>query len=74
MQEYDPWAISDLFPADGWETPAACGPNGGNCVDVNLGTPGFVGLRDSKLGAVLMFDDAEWEAFLAAARAGQFDR
>ncbi|QUQ64421.1 DUF397 domain-containing protein [Kutzneria sp. CA-103260] len=76
MDSYDPTAIGDAFPSDAWETAAFCGPNGGNCVEVNLGAHGLVGLRDSKLsaGPVLVFDDEEWGAFVAAAKCGQFDR
>ena len=76
MKHYDPSAATDLFPHDDWETSAFCGPNGGNCVEVNLGVQGLIGLRDSKLSnsPVLVFDDAEWDAFLAGARTGQFDR
>ncbi|MFD1044329.1 DUF397 domain-containing protein [Kibdelosporangium lantanae] len=76
MDSYDPTAIGDAFPGDAWETAAFCGPNGGNCVEVNLGIQGFVGLRDSKLaaGPVLVFDDDEWNVFLDAARSGQFHR
>lgn len=76
MRKYDPAVIGAAFPGDAWETAAFCGPNGGNCVEVNLGTQGLVGLRDSKLaaGPVLVFDDEEWGAFLDAAKSGQFDR
>jgi hypothetical protein len=76
MDSYDPAMIGDTFPAGAWETAKFCGPNGGNCVEVNLGTRGLIGLRDSKLatGPVLVFDDQEWDAFLAAAKSGQFDR
>ncbi len=77
MQPYDPSTVADLFAGHRWESPGLCGPNGGNCVEVNLGVHGVVGLRDSKLaggGPVLVFADDEWNAFLEAARAGQFDR
>ncbi len=76
MRRYDPYTAAGVFPGDAWESPASCGPNGGNCVQVNLGAPGVIGLRDSKLsgGPVLVFDDGEWVAFLDAARAGQYDR
>jgi hypothetical protein len=76
MDRYDPATIADVFPAGAWETAEFCGPNGGNCVEVNLGIRGLIGLRDSKLvaGPVLVFDDEEWSAFLDAARSGQFDR
>jgi hypothetical protein len=76
VQQYNPSAVDHEFPTDQWQSPAWCGPNGGNCVQVNMGANGIVGLRDSKLSdeVVLVFDDEEWKAFLAAARAGQFDR
>ncbi|HEY0691833.1 MAG TPA: DUF397 domain-containing protein [Kribbella sp.] len=76
MDRYDPATIADVFPTGAWETAGFCGPNGGNCVEVNLGIRGLIGLRDSKLvaGPVLVFDDEEWSAFLDAARSGQFDR
>jgi hypothetical protein len=76
MKRYEPAAVAETFPAGEWQLPEFCGPNGGNCVEVNLGVAGMVGLRDSKLsaGPVLVFDDDEWTAFLASARAGQYDR
>jgi hypothetical protein len=76
MKEYNPSMAATVFTGAGWQRSAFCGPNGGNCVEVNLRTEGLVGLRDGKLveGPVLVFDDHEWEAFLAGARAGQFDR
>jgi uncharacterized protein DUF397 len=76
MNCYDPATIAGVFPGGAWEAAEFCGPNGGNCVEVNLGMRGLVGLRDSKLatGPVLVFDDEEWSAFLQAARSGQFDR
>lgn len=76
MKEYDPSTVANVFARNGWESSLFCGPNGGNCVEVNVHTEGFVGLRDGKLaaGPVLVFDDEEWDAFLAGARAGQFDR
>lgn len=76
MSSYDPFAVADSFPPDRWEVPAACGPNGGECIEVNLACQGVVAVRDKKLpaGPVFVFDDAEWRAFLEAARAGQYDR
>ena len=45
------------------------------CVEVAF-ADGQVGVRDTKDrdGAMLVFTAAEWEAFLAGAREGQFDR
>ncbi|RRO18006.1 DUF397 domain-containing protein [Saccharopolyspora rhizosphaerae] len=67
---------STVFGRTGWRTASACGPNGGNCVEVNLAVPGRVGVRDSKrmTGDVLLnFDRSSWGRFLKQARAGTFD-
>lgn len=66
--------VSPEFPAGGWRTALACGPNGGNCVEVNLGAAGHVGVRDTKPAAreVLTFDTADWRAFVSGARHGRF--
>jgi hypothetical protein len=48
-----------------------------NCVEVADNLPGWVGVRDSKLGAdspILAFTDAEWAAFVAGVRDHEFDR
>jgi len=76
VKKYDPFTADRVFPGDAWEVPAFCGPNGGNCVEVNLSAEGVVGIRDGKLvtGPVLVFDDVEWRAFVSSARAGQYDR
>lgn len=68
--------VTGTFPSDAWRTASFCGPNGGNCVEVNLGVAGVAGLRDSKLvaGPVLAFDGAEWAAFLSEAKSSRFDR
>jgi len=65
--------IGAALPNDAWESAEYCGPNGGNCVEVNLGVRGVVGVRDSKpaASAVLTFENPGWGAFLAAARAGR---
>jgi len=48
--------------------------NGGNCVEVADLPGGRAAVRDSKHpdGPVLSFTRAEWEAFLAGARDGEF--
>jgi hypothetical protein len=50
------------------------GPNCDMCVEV-AAVPGGHVLRDSKnpTGPVLAFNDAEWNAFLEGAKAGEFD-
>jgi hypothetical protein len=59
------------LPANGWRTATRCGPNGGNCVAVNLGgRAGVIGVRDTKPvdGPVLLFGSAAWSAFLSSTR------
>ncbi|HEX3649828.1 MAG TPA: DUF397 domain-containing protein [Pseudonocardiaceae bacterium] len=60
------------LPTDGWRTSSRCGPNGGNCVEVNLGGTGIVGVRDTKPGnsPVLVFGNSDWYSFVSAARGG----
>jgi hypothetical protein len=72
--DYDPMTAVDLFDASTWHKSFASEPNGGNCVEVNLGRR-LVGVRDTKLAEspVFVFDVGEWSAFLKAVKAGQFD-
>jgi uncharacterized protein DUF397 len=59
-----------------WRKSTRSGDNGGQCVEVAfLGTA--VGLRDSKdkgNGSILIVPPAEWAAFIAEARDGEFSR
>ncbi|QWF81281.1 DUF397 domain-containing protein [Amycolatopsis sp. CA-230715] len=73
--DYDPATAVALFDDAGWEKSYASEPNGGNCVEVHLGVSGLVGVRDTKLAEspVFVFGTGEWEAFLTAVKAGQFD-
>jgi len=46
------------------------------CVEVADSVPGWIGVRDSKLGPdgpILAFTTAEWAAFTAGARDNEFD-
>jgi hypothetical protein len=74
MGNCDSVVIGHAFPDTAWESATFCGPNGGNCVEVNLGGWRVVGVRDSKsaAGPVLAFGEAGWAAFLAATRSGRF--
>ena len=63
------------FPVDGWRSATRCGPDGGNCVEVNLAAAhdtahgiDVVGIRDSKpaVSPVLVFTGTGWRSFLAA--------
>jgi len=73
--DYDPTTAVSLFEEATWAKSSFSEPNGGSCVEVNLGRQGLVGVRDTKLEAspVFVFDTAEWVAFLRAVKAGQFD-
>ncbi|MFF5078653.1 DUF397 domain-containing protein [Actinoplanes sp. NPDC000266] len=58
-----------------WHKSTRSGGNGGDCVEVAVNLPGIVAVRDTKdrEGAALIFTDAEWVAFLAGVRDGEFD-
>lgn len=43
------------------------------CVEAVLAAPGEVAVRDSKTGGTLRFSNAEWRAFVAGVKAGEFD-
>jgi hypothetical protein len=75
VADYDPSTAVTLFEDGTWQKSFASEPNGGNCVEVNLGRDGLIGVRDTKLTSspVFVFDSGEWEAFLVAVKAGQFD-
>ena len=75
VADYDPNTAVTLFEDGTWQKSFASEPNGGNCVEVNLGQPGLIGVRDTKLTSspVFVFDADEWSAFLTAVKAGQFD-
>lgn len=48
----------------------------GSCVEIGRILPDRIGVRDTKdngSGPVLFFTGAEWSAFIAAAKSGQFD-
>lgn len=58
-----------------FETASACKPYE-NCVEVGFQGDGPIYVRDSKNqgGPVLAFTGPEWDAFIAGAKAGEFDR
>lgn len=49
--------------------------NGSTCVEVARNLPGIVAVRDSKNphGPALIFAPADWQAFTARIRSGEFD-
>ena len=63
------------FTDDQFKTSSFSGGDAGTCVEVAL-TAGAVGVRDSKnpSGAVLSFTSAEWHAFVAGVKQGEFDQ
>lgn len=49
----------------------------GSCFEVSRLSPDRIGVRDTKddgTGPVLVFTSAEWSAFIAGAKTGQFDK
>ncbi len=71
----------DGTPASGrrdaaWVKSSHSGPTGGNCVELAHLPGGRVAVRHSREpdGPALVFSPAEWDAFLAGAKDGEFDR
>ncbi|RBQ14419.1 hypothetical protein DP939_40650 [Spongiactinospora rosea] len=60
------------FAREGWVKSSYSG--GGNCVEVSVAS-GAVGVRDSKRpgGGELRFTPAEWGAFVAGVKSGEYD-
>ncbi len=65
MNSYDPMTVAGAYSADTWERSPLCGPDKGDCVEINLERPGLVAIRDSKLAdsPVLVFSASEWDTF-----------
>lgn len=76
MDRCNALGLAGVLSSSGWDRAAACGPDGGNCVEVNFSVAGHVAVRDSKRyqSPVLVFHDYEWQSFLIAARAGRYGR
>jgi len=57
-----------------WVKSTHSGPTGGNCVEVAILAGGRVAVRNSRhpAGLALVFPAAEWAAFVARARDGEF--
>ena len=57
-----------------WFKSARSGPNSDNCVEVAF-VDQAIAVRDSKhpQGPVLLFTQAEWDAFVGGAKDGEFD-
>ncbi|MGI5219520.1 DUF397 domain-containing protein [Nocardia sp. CA-290969] len=64
----------DLSQAEWFKSSRSQG--GSDCVEAAHLSEGHVGVRDSKnpSGPALVFTPGEWDAFLAGAKGGEFDR
>ncbi|OHV35629.1 MULTISPECIES: DUF397 domain-containing protein [Pseudofrankia] len=75
MTKYAKPSLTDVDVAElSWRTSSYSNGAGGMCVEVAPLAGGMV-VRDSKnpAGPVLAFSAAEWDAFLAGARDGEFN-
>lgn len=64
----------DLSEAE-WRKSSRSGGSG-QCVEVATNLPGVIAVRDTKdngTGPALIFAPAEWHAFIAGAKYGEFD-
>lgn len=63
------------LPGSAWRKSSFSNGTGGNCVEVADLADGHRAVRDSKnpTGPVLIFTPAEWAAFTAGVRDGEFD-
>jgi Domain of unknown function (DUF397) len=59
-----------------WFTSSFSGGNGNSCIEVAFVAGGGVAVRDTKDRTLAphRYSAADWEAFLAGVRAGEFDR
>ena len=59
-----------------WMKSTHSGPTGGNCVELAHLYGGQVAIRNSRhrSAPALLFTEAEWDAFLAGVKDGEFDR
>lgn len=66
-------ALASFARATGWRK-SSYSQGDSACVEITDSVPGWIGVRDSKLGAdspILAFRTAEWRALVAAIRAGE---
>ncbi|MGH3918881.1 MAG: DUF397 domain-containing protein [Pseudonocardiaceae bacterium] len=66
-------ALAELTTAAGWRK-SSYSQGANNCVEVTTEVPGWVGVRDTKLGTdspLLAVTNSQWRATLTAAQAGE---
>ncbi|MFE6778281.1 DUF397 domain-containing protein [Streptomyces sp. NPDC057702] len=58
-----------------WRKSSYSGASNGDCVEVGVGVPSVVPVRDSKdpNGPALAFESSAWRAFVAGVKGGDFD-
>jgi hypothetical protein len=67
-------ALASLNQAATWRK-SSYSEGANNCVEITDELPGWIGVRDSKLGPdspILVFTHAEWAAFTAAVHSNEF--
>jgi Domain of unknown function (DUF397) len=68
--------LAVLGTASGWRKPARSQAQNA-CVEVTTAVPGWVGVRDTKLGSaspLLAVSAGGWGALVESAKEGEFDR
>jgi hypothetical protein len=67
---------SNHLSAAAWRKSSYSDHNGGDCIEIALGIPGVVPVRDSKdsSGPALVFGADAWSAFVAGVKVGDFRR
>jgi hypothetical protein len=65
-----------VSPDTVWTKSSYSGSTGGNCIELAHLYGGQVAIRNSRhrSGPALLFTEAEWDAFLAGVKDGEFDR
>lgn len=66
--------IDELANAGSWQK-SSHSDLANNCVEITTELPGWVGIRDSKLGdnsPILAFTHGEWDALVQGVRDGEF--
>jgi hypothetical protein len=67
-------ALASLNQAATWRK-SSYSEGDNNCVEITDELPGWIGVRDSKLGPdspILVFTPAEWAAFTSAVHSNEF--